>query len=214
MSGSYVSALGGKKDEPEPIGHHQHGDSHLYNHDRGHDHDYRHLHGSRRKHWCDYTLTTIICLIALSALVIGLILLGNTRSRVIHLESIHRFCLQADGDQVKPGPGDPNGFSYGPLTMDIRSGEISWQLIYSLITEPNGVDIRGPLSEGDPTEASVFIPLNANSASGSTGTLQDNVFVDPALFTTILLNPSLYYVQIDNGPFPNGALRAAINSKC
>ena len=222
MAGNYVAPLGGKQDETEPIGHHQHGSSRLYGHDDGHDHNhdyghdriYGHLHGLRRRHWCSYTLWTIIGLIALTALIAGLIILGNTRSRLIHLESVHRFCLEADGDQVEPGPGDPNGFSFGPLVMDIQSGGLSWNLIYSLIAEPNGMNIRGPLSESDPDEASVFIPLNANSASGSTGTLQDTIFVDPALFETILANPSLYYVQIDNGAFPSGALRAGINSKC
>ena len=212
-----------------PLGHHEpsfvystHGGEHGHGPDITHNHRHGLGHSRYRHHgyygWggysCNYVWRTVLGLILFAFLVVGFIFLVDTRSAVNHLTNVRRFCLQADGDQVEPGPGDGNGKAFGPLIFDLRSGEIVWNLIYTMIAEPDGLAIHGPLSEGSPNETGVFIPLNTISAAGSTGVLVGNLFVAPDLIKLIFANPSLFYVSVDNGPFPDGAVRAGITAVC
>lgn len=147
-------------------------------------------------------------------LVGGFALLVWNRLYLNNLDNVQRFCLAADGDQVEPGPGDANGRARGSVTLDRRNGRISWDLLYLDTAEPTDLTVHGPLTEANPSTVGAAATLNVDTASGTDGSLAGTVMATPALIDSILAAPAQWYVLVANGPFPDGALRGALDRRC
>ena len=118
------------------------------------------------------------------------------------------FALSMTGAQEVPGPGDPNGTATGTMTFDDVTGGISWNLTYANIVAPGAMHIHGP---GGPagTAATILVPLSV-STTGGAGTLIGQQTGPASNVTSILANPTDFYVNIHNEEFPDGAVRGQL----
>ena len=124
------------------------------------------------------------------------------------------YSLTMDGAQEVPGAGDPDGSATGTLTIDDSTGgvgTISWSFTYANIATPlSAMHIHGPAAPPG-TAAGVFVGLGV-ATSGGAGTLISSVVTTMANAAAINANPGNFYVNIHNGPFPNGAVRGQLGT--
>ena len=121
--------------------------------------------------------------------------------------SIHHnlFSLGAplSGGQEVPGPGDPDGFGFARITINLEAGELCFRLSVAHIDAPTAAHIH----EAPPGVAGpVVVPL----AAPVDGLVNGCVSVDLDLAADIVNNPMNYYVNVHNAPFPAGALRGQL----
>jgi hypothetical protein len=113
--------------------------------------------------------------------------------------------LSADllGANEVPGPGDPDGSGSFSATFNPGTGEVCYSY------ETTGVDTllaahihRGTADVAGP----VVIGLPPTSATGGSGC----VTADRDLIRAIMHDPSAYYFNVHNAPYPAGALRGQL----
>jgi hypothetical protein len=106
------------------------------------------------------------------------------------------------GDTGVP-PGDPDGFGYARVTIDLDAFTVCYQLSVAGTDTP----IAAHIHEGGPGEAGpVVVPFEAPA----TGLSKGCVDVDPALAAMIVNNPHGYYVNVHTGAYPPGAVRGQL----
>jgi hypothetical protein len=100
--------------------------------------------------------------------------------------------------------GDPHGTGTASFKVDPGKGQICYELRVSNIATATMAHIH----KGAPGAAGpVAIPLKTPDASGKiSGCAQ----ADPAVLSDIVQNPSAYYVNVHNAPFPGGAVRGQL----
>jgi hypothetical protein len=110
---------------------------------------------------------------------------------------------QLTGEQEVPGPGDPDGSGLAFVTTE-PPNRICYTLTAFNIAPPNAAHIHfGPPGVAGP----VVVELEPPTFGGSGGCTT----ADPALVANIAANPSLYYVNVHNVPYPEGAIRGQLN---
>jgi hypothetical protein len=105
--------------------------------------------------------------------------------------------------------GDPDGTGTAILTLtrpESGTGEVCFQLEVGNIALPaHGSHIHaGPVS----IEGPAVIPLGAPDASGKASGCVSGI--NRSLIKTLLLYPSLYYINVHNDEFPNGTIRGQL----
>ena len=110
---------------------------------------------------------------------------------------------QLTGEQEVPGPGDPDGF--GSATVWTTSpNTVCYKLTAFGIAPPNAAHIH----EGAPGVAGpVVLPLRPPTGGASAGCTS----AAPALVSDLQANPSGYYVNVHNAPYPEGAVRGQLH---
>jgi hypothetical protein len=103
-----------------------------------------------------------------------------------------------------PNQGDPDGSGFATITVNPGQKLVCYELSVSDIAPAFAAHIHfAPAGQnGD-----IVVPLEPPTD----GTSSDCASVDRALAKNILKNPSLYYVNVHNEPFPNGALRGQLS---
>jgi hypothetical protein len=109
--------------------------------------------------------------------------------------------VNADG---APNQGDPDGSGFATITVNPGQEEVCYELSVSGIEPASAAHIHAA-SAGQ--NGPIVVPLAAPTSGFSSGC----VSVDRALAKEILKNPELYYVNVHNTPFPNGALRGQLS---
>ena len=105
--------------------------------------------------------------------------------------------------------GDPDGAAHGTLSIDSETGRVIWGFYYSGIGAPTAMHIhRGAVGES----GGVILPLNVESKLGE-GALTGRVIAEPEIVREILANPAGFFVNIHNGDFRRGALRAQLGTE-
>jgi hypothetical protein len=117
---------------------------------------------------------------------------------------ITTFPLEFNGAQE--GVGDPDGTGSGTITFDQTLNKISWNFVYANIATPSLMHIH---TGQDGVNGGILVGLGVTT-SGGPGTLISSVNTSAANINAVLANPVGFYVNIHNGPFPNGAIRAQI----
>jgi CHRD domain/PEP-CTERM motif len=113
------------------------------------------------------------------------------------------YQIDMDPGQEVPGPGEAGGDATGTITMDFN-GEIAWDITYTGLTTPlSAMHIHaGSAGEVNPPLIDLGI-----STSGGAGTLISSILADAATVAGIIANPTAFYINIHNTPFPGGAVR-------
>jgi hypothetical protein len=131
------------------------------------------------------------------------------------------------GEAEVPGPGDPNGSGSARVEVRAAKGEVCFDLAWERIAAPTAAhihfgapDVAGPIvvvffmTSSSPDQP----PTLPGSIHGVSGCTDDVIIPEGAPFdsTTALLrnikrNPSDYYVNIHNLPFPAGAIRGQLH---
>jgi len=123
--------------------------------------------------------------------------------------TIHTFCLTMTGDQEVP-PADPTGFASGVLTIDTATNTIAWDFAYTNIAPPTLMHIHVGAAG---VNGGVVVNMGV-ATSGGPNTLINSTTTSTANINNILANPSGFYVNIHNSPFPAGVVRGQLDSAC
>ena len=113
------------------------------------------------------------------------------------------FTVELTGAAEVQDLGDPDGSGTATLTVNPGLGQVCWTV------EVAGVDplTAAHIHEAPSTDPGpVVVPLKVGDFGG-TGCIE----VDRELLVDIITNPSGYYVNVHNVPFPGGALRGQLD---
>ena len=103
-----------------------------------------------------------------------------------------------------PGPGDPDGSGEFFATLNHGLGEICYQLSVSDIAPATAAHIHiGPVGVAGPVVVGLVAPTSGDSSACAS--------VDRDLIKAITQDPSNYYVNVHNAPFPAGAVRGQLS---
>lgn len=107
------------------------------------------------------------------------------------------------GANEVPGPGDPDGSGTAQLNLLPKKKRICYQITVENIEPATAAHIH----KGTSTEAGPIIKtLKAPSGGDSQGCVRSS----RKMIKKIKNNPSGYYVNVHNAPFPNGAVRGQL----
>lgn len=113
--------------------------------------------------------------------------------------SLHLYATRLTGDAELPGPGDDDGRGRAFLTVNANNGTICYSLSVRGIDPAAAAHIHeiadagvGPVVQG----------LDAPTSGSSRGCV-----VNAEVAAGIVADPSEYYVNVHNMPFPDGAVR-------
>ena len=118
-------------------------------------------------------------------------------------ENLVSLSAELRGDTEVP-PGDPDGFGYAQITVNVDTGELCFRLSVAGTDVPTGAHIH----EGGPGVAGpVVVPLEAPTDGLADGCVDVSVLT----LAPILANPGNYYVNIHTAEFPAGAVRGQLD---
>ncbi len=110
---------------------------------------------------------------------------------------------QMTGEQEVPGPGDPDGFGTATVTL-ISPDTICYTLTAQRIAPATAAHIHfGPPGVAGPVVVTLTPPTFGVSGGCTSA--------DPELVANIAANPSDYYVNVHNTPYPLGAIRGQLH---
>ena len=113
------------------------------------------------------------------------------------------FDIPLTGAAEVPGPGDPDGTGSAELRVNPGQREICYVLRVSNIEPATMAHIhRGTEDVAGPIVVHLLAP--------SGGTSRACAPVDRALAQEIIQDPSNFYVNVHNAPFPRGAVRGQL----
>ena len=111
-----------------------------------------------------------------------------------------------NGKEEAPGPGDPDGWGFFQAHVYPSLGKMCFDLFVGNIATATAAHIH-EAAKGVP--GPVVIPLPAPDGSGrSNGCLTG---LDSNKLSAIKNNPSQFYVNAHNDPYPNGAVRGQLS---
>lgn len=116
----------------------------------------------------------------------------------------HKLHTFMTGAKEVPGPGDSNGFGFAKVKLHPSDDKLCVQIRVFNITRATAAHIHeAPKDEAGPVVVTLPTPNSNGVAAGC-------VNVDNDLLEDIKGDPSDYYVNIHNTPFPNGAVRGQL----
>jgi hypothetical protein len=108
------------------------------------------------------------------------------------------------GAAEAPGPGDTDGTGTATISLNPGQAEVCFELTAANIVPATAAHIHvAPVGVPGP----IVVPLTPPTNGSSTGC----VSADRELVNQILQNPSEYYVNVHNAPFPAGAIRGQLS---
>jgi hypothetical protein len=135
----------------------------------------------------------------LAALVLALLLIA-----AVPALAAPRAILEASltGEKEVPGPGDPNG--RGEAEVKVYKVKVCYELEVERIKAATAAHIHrgGPNVAGD-----IVVELKAPTDGSSEGCTP----ISKQLSKKLRDNPSHYYVNVHNDPYPDGAIRGQLH---
>jgi hypothetical protein len=135
----------------------------------------------------------------LAALVLALLLMA-----AVPVMAAQRATLEASlsGEKEVPGPGDPNG--RGDADVKVYKAKVCYELEVERIKPATAAHIhRGGPSVAGP----IVVELKAPTDGSSEGCKA----ISRQLSKNLRDNPSRYYVNVHNNPYPDGAIRGQLH---
>jgi hypothetical protein len=136
----------------------------------------------------------------LAALVLALLLMA-----AVPVMAAQRATLEASlsGEKEVPGPGDPNG--RGDADVKVYKAKVCYELEVERIKPATAAHIhRGGPSVAGP----IVVELKAPTDGSSEGCKA----ISRQLSKNLRDNPSRYYVNVHNRPYPDGAIRGQLHT--
>lgn len=137
-------------------------------------------------------------LIVATLVAVGVLAIGGVAAAGTMLEAT------LTGAAEVPGPGDPDGTGEATLNLMPRQERICYTLTVSNIRPATMAHIH----KGTATEAG---PIVRELRAPSDGSSEGCVRLSRTKIRMIQNNPSGYYVNVHNKPFPNGAVRGQLS---
>jgi hypothetical protein len=111
------------------------------------------------------------------------------------------------GEQEVPGPGDPNGS--GDAHVNVSSKKVCYTILVEDIRRPTAAHIHeGSRGEAGPVVVELNTPKKvADAVYFSEGCER----ISRALSRDLRMNPTHYYVNVHNYPYPDGAIRGQLH---
>ena len=135
----------------------------------------------------------------LAALVLAIVLIA-----AVPVVAATRANLEASltGEKEVPGPGDPNG--RGQAEVKVHKAKVCYELEVERIKPATAAHIHrgGPSVAGD-----IVVELKAPTDGSSEGCKA----ISKQLSKQLRDNPSHYYVNVHNDPYPDGAIRGQLH---
>jgi hypothetical protein len=136
-----------------------------------------------------------IATISCSALVLSLLAAGS-----VGAVGGRPFTTHLTGPNEVPVSGDPDASGTAHLWINPGQGSVCWSIQVSDVEAIFAAHIHvAPAGSPGP----VIVPLNPYTGGCTT--------VDRALAQAIIQNPSGYYVNVHNAPYPGGAARGQLS---
>ena len=115
------------------------------------------------------------------------------------------FVTKLTGEVERPVPGDPDGSGVAVVQLDPATGEVCWVFKVRDVEPIFAAHIHiAPAGSPGP----VVIPLAPPDAPS--GVSMGCTTASQALVSAIVNDPSGYYVNVHNAPYPGGALRGQL----
>ena len=135
----------------------------------------------------------------LAALVLAVVLIS-----AVPVVAAQRATLQASlaGEKEVPGPGDPNG--RGEAEVKVYKAKVCYELEVERIKPATAAHIH----RGGPSVAG---PIVVELKAPTDGTSEGCKAISKQLSKKLRDNPSHYYVNVHNVPYPDGALRGQLH---
>ena len=112
------------------------------------------------------------------------------------------FVTRLSGAEEVPGPGDPDGSGLAVVRVDTDDGEMCFRVLVRRIDPATAAHIHvGPEGVAGPVVQGLEAPTDRRSSG---------CVVNDALADAIVADPSNYYVNVHNAPFPAGAVRGQL----
>lgn len=129
--------------------------------------------------------------------------MGLARPAAAQVAALHSTML---GANEIPGPGDPNASGSATVMLDSTTGKVCYAIKVTGISSPltaghihvGAADVAGP----------VVIPL---PLTGGPRLFGGCTTADKTLIQAIIDNPSGYYTNVHNAPFPKGVIRGQLS---
>jgi hypothetical protein len=142
------------------------------------------------------SVVTIASLGVIAALVFPTAAAADSRTNFVSF-------TQLSGAEEVPGPGDPDGRGFALIRVDTDDGTICYKLLVRRIDPATAAHIHvGPPGVAGP----VVQGLEAPSDGFSSGCVDNDDLAD-----ALADNPSNYYVNVHNSPYPAGAVRGQLD---
>ena len=144
-------------------------------------------------------------------IVIAIVALG-VASRALAASSTFTVSLTGAKEVAAGGTGDPDGSAIGSITLDSGSGgstaTASWNFTLSNLATPSDFHIH----TGSATQqGGVLIPFGVQAGElTATSFIGSRTGLSSTNMANVLANPGGFYLNIHNGEFPNGAVRAQV----
>ena len=109
-----------------------------------------------------------------------------------------------NGGEVVPGPGDNDGSGTFKISIDNATNQLCYELAWQNIDQPNGSHIHvGSKNQSGRIMVDLNFPANGPKAC---------IPVDATSVGHRTGGPKSHYIDLHNGAFPEGAVRAQLQS--
>src|SRR5215218_9492280 len=140
----------------------------------------------------------------LAALILAIVLIAAVPVVASESEADARATLEASltGEKEVPGPGDPNG--WGEAEVKVYKARVCYELEVKRIKPATAAHIH----RGGPNVAG---PIVVELKAPTDGTSEGCKAISKKLSKKLRDNPSHYYVNVHNDPYPDGAIRGQLH---
>lgn len=108
------------------------------------------------------------------------------------------------GHEEVPGPGDPDGWGHAKVVLNLDNNEVCTWLNVKNIESATAAHIHeASFGQAGPVVVTLPTPNASGNANGC-------VSVSADLIHDIHHNPSNFYVNVHNSPYPSGAIRGQL----
>jgi hypothetical protein len=105
-----------------------------------------------------------------------------------------------------PGPGDPDGAGTATITLNPGKGEVCYEISVNQIAAATAAHLHsGAVDKAGPPVLTLEAPVGGSSKECAT--LERDKIMD------IIRNPVMYYLNVHNAEFPDGAVRGQLGKK-